>query len=94
MTVQEKVNLMAIVAAATNIVTTNTKFIMNLKRLSEFIEDDRSKTVIEELTKMAIGIVDDTNFITAVCKTMAIDGKSDADSIMRTLAKIKEDTRI
>lgn len=93
MTTQEKINLMAIVAATTNIVTTNTKFVMNLKRLSEFIEDERSKAVIEELTKMTISVVDDTNFITAVCATMAIKEKSDVDSIMRTLVKIKEDTK-
>lgn len=93
MTTQEKINLMAIVAATTSIVKTNIKFVMNLKRLSEFIEDDRSKTVIEELAKMTAGMVDDTNFITAVCTTMAINEKSDADSIMKTLAKIKEDTK-
>lgn len=67
---------------------------MNFKRISEFIEDERSKTIIEELTKITIDIVSDTQFITAVCKVMAIDEKSDIDSIMRTLAKIKEDTRI
>lgn len=93
MTTQEKINLMAIVAATTNIVTTNTKWVINLKRLSEFIEDERSKTIIEELVKMTTEIVDDTNFITAVCTTMAINEKSDADSIMKTLAKIKEDTK-
>lgn len=94
MTTQEKINLMAIVVATTSIVKTNIKFVMNLKRLSEFIEDDRSKTVIEELAKMTTGMVDDTNFITTVCTTMAINEKSDADSIMKTLAKIKEDTKV
>jgi len=50
--------------------------------------------VIEELKKITEEIVEDSNFITAVCKTMAIDGKSDVDSIMKTLAKIKEDTKV
>lgn len=94
MTTQEKINLMAIVAATTIIVQDCTKCAMNFKRLSEFIEDDRSKAVIEELTKITIDIVSNTQFITAVCKAMAIDEKSDIDSIMRILAKIKEDTKI
>lgn len=94
MTTQEKVNLMAIVSATTSTVECCAKTIINLKRLSEFIEDKRSMIVIEELKKITEKIVGDSNFITAVCKTMAIDGKSDADSIMKTLAKIKEDTEV
>lgn len=94
MTTQEKVNLMAMISATTNTVECCTKTIINLKRLSEFVEDKRSMIVIEELKKITEEIVQDSNFITAVCKTMAIDGKSDADSIMKTLAKIKEDTEI
>ena len=94
MTMQEKVNLMAIVSVTTNTVGCCTKTIINLKRLSEFVEDKRSAIVIEELKKIAEEIVQDSNFITAVCKTMAIDGKSDADSIMKALAKIKEDTEV
>lgn len=94
MTTQEKVNLMAIISATTNTVKDCLKGVINLKRLSEFIEDERSKKIIDELVKLSEDIVDDSNFITAVCKTMAIDDKSDADSIMRTLAKIKEDTKV
>lgn len=94
MTMQEKVNLMAIVSATTNTVECCTKTIINLKRLSEFVEDKRSMIVIEELKEITEEIVENSNFITAVCKTMAIDGKSDADSIMKTLAKIKEDTEV
>lgn len=94
MTVQEKINLMAIISATTNTVKDCTKGVINLKRLSEFIEDERSKEVVKELAKVFEDIVDDSNFITAVCKTMAIDEKSDADSIMKTLAKIKEDTKV
>ena len=94
MTMQEKVNLMAIISATTNTVKCCTKTIINLKRLSEFVEDKRSMIVIEELKKIAEEIVEDSNFITAVCKTMAIDGKSDADSIMKTLAEIKRSTEV
>ena len=94
MTTQEKANLMAIISATTNTIKCCTKTIINLKRLSEFVEDKRSMIVIEELKKIVEEIVQDSNFITAVCKTMAIDGKSDADSIMKTLAKIKEDTEV
>jgi len=94
MTMQEKTDLMAIVSATTNTVECCTKTIINLKRLSEFVEDKRSMTVIEELKKITEEIVQDSNFITAVCKTLVIDGKSDADSIMKTLAKIKEDTEV
>ena len=93
MTIQEKVNLMATISATTDTVECCTKTAINLKRLSEFVEDKRSMIVIEELKKIADEIVDNCNFIAAVCKTMAIDGKSDADSIMKTLAKIKEDTK-
>lgn len=94
MTMQEKVNLMAIISATTNTVECCVKTIINLKRLSEFVEDKKSMIVIEELKKITEEIVGDSNFITAVCKTMAIDEKSDADSIMKTLAKIKEDTEV
>lgn len=94
MTMQEKVNLMTMVSATTNTVECCMKIIINLKRLSEFVEDKRSMIVIEELKKITEEIVQDSNFITAVCKTMAIDGKSDADSIMKALAKIKEDTEV
>lgn len=94
MTKQEKINLMAIVSATTDTVECCTKTIINLKRLSEFIEDERSKEVTDELKKISSDIVDNCNFITAVCKTMAINEKSDADSIMKTLAKIKEDTKV
>ena len=94
MTTQEKCNLMAIVVATTKNVEECTKTIINLKRLSEFIEDKRSEEVIEALKKTTGEIVDNCNFITAVCTTMAIDEKSDADSIMKTLAKIKEGTEV
>ena len=94
MTTQEKCNLMAIVVATTKNVEECTKTIINLKRLSEFIEDKRSEEVIEALKKTTEKIVDNCNFITAVCATMAIDEKSDADSIMKTLAKIKEGTEV
>lgn len=94
MTKQEKINLMAIISATTNTVECCTKTIINLNRLSEFVEDNRSMIVIEELKKIATEIVEDSNFITAVIETMVIDGKSDADSIMKTLAKIKEDTEV
>lgn len=94
MSTQEKVNLMAIVSVTTDTVECCTKTIINLKRLSEFVEDKRSMIVIEELKKIAEEIVQNSNFIAAVCKTMAIDGKSDVDSIMKTLAKIKEDTEV
>jgi Zn-dependent M16 (insulinase) family peptidase len=94
MTIQEKCNLMAIVAATTENVQDCTKTVINLRRLSEFIEDERSKEVVDKLGKILSDIVDNCNFIAAVCKTMAIDGKSDVDSIMKTLAKIKEDTKV
>jgi Zn-dependent M16 (insulinase) family peptidase len=94
MTTQEKCNLMAIVVATTENVQDCTKTVINLRRLSEFIEDERSKEVVNELGKILSDIVDNCNFIAAVCKTMAIDGKSDVDSIMKTLAKIKEDTKV
>lgn len=94
MTTQEKCNLMAIVVATTKNVEECTKTIINLKRLSEFIEDKRSEEVIEALKKTTGEIVDNCSFITAVCTTMAIDEKPDADSIMKTLAKIKEGTEV
>ena len=94
MTTQEKCNLMAIVVATTENVQDCTKTIINLKRLSEFVEDERSKEVVDELKKISSDIVNNCNFITAVCTTMAIDEKSDVDSIMKTLAKIKEDTEV
>jgi Zn-dependent M16 (insulinase) family peptidase len=94
MTTQEKCNLMAIVVATTENVQDCTKTVINLRRLSEFIEDERSKEVVDKLGKILSDIVDNCNFIAAVCKTMAIDGKSDVDSIMKTLAKIKEDTKV
>lgn len=94
MTTQEKINLMAIIDACGDSVETNAKIVITLKRLAEFIEDKRSMAVVKEIEKMTENVVNNCSFIVAVCKTMAIDGKSDADSIMRTLAKIKEDTRI
>lgn len=94
MTVQEKVNLMAIIDACGDSVETNAKIVIALKRLAEFIEDKRSMAVVKEIEKLTEEVVNNCSFTVAVCKTMAIDGKSDADSIMRTLAKIKEDTKI
>lgn len=94
MTTQEKFNLMAIIDACGDNVENNAKIIIALNRLSEFIEDRRSTTVVKEIKKMTDEVVDNCSIIVAICKTMAIDEKSDIDSIMKTLAKIKEDTEV
>lgn len=94
MTTQEKANLMSIIEACADNVEINAKIVIALKRLSEFIEDKRSMTVAKEIEKLTKEVVNNCSIIVAICKTMAIDEKSDIDSIIKTLAKIKEDTEV
>lgn len=94
MTAQEKANLMGVIEACADNVEINAKIVIALKRLSEFIEDKRSMTVAKEIEKLTEEVVNNCSIIVAICKTMAIDEKSDIDSIMKTLAKIKEDTEV
>ena len=65
----------------------------DLKRLLEFVEEERSTKIIEELMEKAGEIAKNCIGIAAVCKTIT-DGKSGIESVNKTIDKMFDDGEV
>ena len=79
--------LMAAVEGTKEISLLCSEIALNLARLLEFTEEERSTKIIEELMGKTSKISKHCICITAICKTVA-DGKSGVKSVGKTMNEI------
>jgi len=84
---EKRDTLMAAVEGTKEISLLCSEITINLARLLEFTEEERSTRIIEELMRKTSKISKHCICITAICKTVA-DGKSGVESVGKTMKKI------
>ena len=85
--------LMAAVEGTKEISVLCSEIAFNLARLMEFVEDERSTKIIEELAEKTSKITKHCVCITAICKTVA-DGKSGIENVGKVMDKILEEGKL